>query len=161
MLSHVLDRWRVLADRDWQLDSTAGVQLFAPERTRVCLDTLLENSVRYTRDGDVVRLVASVEGDVLSLGVADAGDGFQPDLLEAFRDEASVPGWDHVTPDPKSQTGLGLGLVQEAVRARGGALFIGRAPEGGALVLMKLPRDRPAPLPRRLSPIPVAAGPAV
>ena len=139
LLGHVLDRWRVLADRDWQLDSSAGVQLCSPERTRVCLDTLLENSVRYTRDGDVVRLVSSVEDDVLSIGVADAGDGFHPDLLASLRDESPVPSSDQFAADPKSQTGLGLGLVHEAVRVRGGDLVMGESPEGGALVLMRLP----------------------
>ena len=131
LLGHVLDRWRVLADRDWQLDSTAGVQICSPERTRVCLDTLLENSVRYTRDGDVVRLVSSVEDDVLSIGVADAGDGFHPYLLASLRDESPVPSTDQFAADPKSQTGLGLGLVREAVRVRGGDLVMGESPEGG------------------------------
>jgi len=138
LLGHVLERWRVLADRDWQLDSTAGVQLCSPERTRVCLDTLLENSVRYTRDGDVVRLVSSVADDVLSIGVADSGDGFNPDLLASLRDE-SAPSSDQFAADPKSQTGLGLGLVHEAVRLRGGDLVVGESPEGGAQVLMRLP----------------------
>ena len=32
-----------------------------------------------------------------------------------------------------------LGLVNEAVRVRGGSLVIGESPEGGALVLMRLP----------------------
>ena len=139
LLAHVLDRWRVLADRDWRLDSTAGLQLCSPERTRVCLDTLLENSVRYTRDGDVVRLVSCVEEDVLSIGVADSGDGFHPDLLASVRDESPVPSTDRFAADPKSQTGLGLALVLEAVRVRDGDLVIGESPEGGALVLMRLP----------------------
>ena len=139
LLSHVLDRWRVLADRDWQLDSTAGVQLCSPERTRVCLDTLLENSVRYTRDGDVVRLVSSVADNMVSIGVADSGDGFNPEFLASLHDE-SAPSSDQFATDPKSQTGLGLGLVSEAVRVRGGSLVMGESPEGGALVLMRLPR---------------------
>jgi two-component system OmpR family sensor kinase len=156
LLGHVLERWRVLADRDWQLDSTAGTQPCSPERTLVCLDTLVENSVRYTRDGDVVRLVSRVEGNVLSIGVADGGDGFSPALLEILLDETAAAGTDAFAADPKSQTGLGLGLVQEAVRVRDGGLFIGSAPEGGALVMMRLPLGRPGQMPT-LPPMTVGA----
>jgi signal transduction histidine kinase len=146
-LGEVLDRWRVLADRDWQLDSTAGWQECSPDRLRVCLDTLLENSVRYTQAGDVVRLVSFVDGSTLNIGVADSGDGFQRSLLETLHDDdatvddAGLPG-----SDAKSQTGLGLSLVQEAVGARGGRVAIGPSPEGGALVLMQVPlRPRTPP----------------
>ena len=97
----------------------------------VCLDTLLENSVRYTRDGDVVRLVSSVEEDVLSIGVADSGDGFTPaTMLASLRDESPVR-TDRFAADPKSQTGLGLGLVHEAVRVRRRLVVGGSPGEGG------------------------------
>ena len=50
-----------------------------------------------------------------------------------------MPSTDRFAADPKSQTGLGLGLVLEAVRVRNSDLVIGKSPEGGALVLMRLP----------------------
>jgi two-component system OmpR family sensor kinase len=138
MLGEVLDRWRVLADRDWQVDSTAGWQDCSPVRLRVCLDTLLENAVRYTQAGDVVRLVSFVDGNTLNIGVADSGAGLRASFLEWLREDASADA-DHADVDAKSQTGLGLPLVQEAVGARGGRVAIGPSPEGGALVLMQVP----------------------
>src|SRR4029079_9891605 len=43
LLGHVLERWRVLADRDWQLDSNAGGQLSPPRATPGRPEPALEN----------------------------------------------------------------------------------------------------------------------
>jgi K+-sensing histidine kinase KdpD len=62
--------------------------------------------------------------------INDVG-GWDPDKVEVPRDELS-------------QTGLGLGLVRTVVLDRGGQIRAARAPEGGALVVMRLPVDTPA-----------------
>ncbi len=126
LLSEVAVRWQVVADRDWQVDADPGtLHLCSPERVRACLDTLVENAVRYTETGDTVRLVARAHGDLMVVGVADSGPGIK-------------------AVDPRSQTGFGLSLLRDAAESRGGHVATGRSAEGGALVVMVVPRT-PSP----------------
>jgi signal transduction histidine kinase len=147
LLGGTVDRWRVLADRDWVVDCASIEHVCSEERMRACIDTLVENAVRYTEAGDTVRVFARLEGAQVVLGVADSGPGMSPELLHSLsrgdvrtRAEADAS---YVAEDPKAQTGLGLALVREAVQLRGGRLVAGVSSEGGALVAMAVPHQRP------------------
>jgi two-component system OmpR family sensor kinase len=147
LLGGTVDRWRVLADRDWVVDCAPIEHVCSEERMRACIDTLVENAVRYTEAGDTVRVFARLEGAHVVLGVADSGPGMSPELLRSLsrgdvrtRAEADAT---YVAEDPKAQTGLGLALVREAVQVRGGRLVAGVSSEGGALVAMAVPHQRP------------------
>ena len=143
VLHQTADRWGTIAERRWVVDSTAGTHACAPERLRALLDTLVENSVRYTRTGDVVRLLAFDLPGGLAIGVADAGPGLPPALACALNGEA-VPSSDGpAVIDPLAQTGLGLELVREVAGAAGGRVAAGRSAEGGALVLAVVPVEEP------------------
>lgn len=135
-------RWAAVVERDWQVDARAGHLSVPPERLRACLDTLVENAVRYTGTGQVVRLFAERRGDTVVLGVADSGPGFSPAVQEALR-TARVGHEGPLDPaalrDVRAQTGLGLALVRQVVHARGGRMLVGTAPEGGAEVSLVLP----------------------
>jgi signal transduction histidine kinase len=147
LLADTAERWSVLADRDWKVTSSSGLQYCSLDRIRACLDTLIENAVRYTNEGDVVRLISFVRDGHLMVGVADSGPGLEPGVaasINEMREDASVAAT-FTAADPKAQTGLGLGLVREAVAARGGKILAGRSDDGGASVLMVLPTgDREA-----------------
>ncbi len=136
-------RWGVLASRTWVVEADHVRHSCSVERLRACLDTLLENAVRYTQPGDVVRIIGRVHGDSVLVGVADSGPGMDDSLARALCHGQWGP-WGgqggYVARDPKSQTGLGLTLVREAAVARGGVLVAGRSAEGGALVLIVVPR---------------------
>ena len=128
-------RWHVVADRRWEVEADLGVQQANEERVRACLDTLVENAVRYTEPGDVIRLFASRADGVNVLGVADSGPGFSEAQLESINArgsdvDLSVP----LVSDPRSQTGLGLSLVREVVESRGARLVAGVSREGGGEV---------------------------
>ncbi len=56
----------------------------SPDRVRACLDTLIENAVRYTSDDDVVRVIGRRTGDLLLIGVADSGRGLAADTAQAI-----------------------------------------------------------------------------
>ncbi|GIG21339.1 hypothetical protein Cch01nite_20630 [Cellulomonas chitinilytica] len=143
MLRRTAERWTQVADRHWVVDSAAGSWEGSAERMRACLDTLVENAVRYTAEGDTVRLVGTRETAHVVVGVADAGSGLSAELVAAVNEDAD--GDVHAPRDELSQTGLGLSLVRTMVTSRGGRLVAGRSPEGGALMLMRLPVDARAP----------------
>ena len=137
MLRQTAERWAPVADRHWVVEARAGLYEGSAERMRASLDTLVENALRYTHDGDTVRLTGIRTLDRVVVGVADSGAGMSADQIAVINGSA---GADAEAPrDELSQTGLGLGLVRGLVAARGGRLVAGAAPEGGALVLMQIP----------------------
>ena len=108
---------------------------------RASLDTLIENALRYTSDGDTIRLTGSRTAQQIELSVANSGAGLSDEQLAAINDAAKG-----VEPprDALSQTGLGLELVRGLVTAHGGRLLAGAAPEGGALLVMQIPVESPS-----------------
>jgi len=158
LLQIISARWRAVADRRWLVDADLVTVTASRERLVAGLDTLVENAIRYTARGDVVRLIGIRQGDWLLLGVADGGQGMPLDLLETV-DERVTPGGlspDDPAPeylhagaydDPEAGTGLGLEIVRRASHLRGGILVADQAPEGGVVVGMWIPIEPPAESP--------------
>lgn len=142
LLEETAHRWSFVASREWLVEAGAGVVHASPERLRACLDTLIENALRYTCEKDTVRLLAFRRDDQLWMGVADSGPGLADEVATRInatgprRTESAV---DAVRPDPRSQTGLGIGLVQDIIESQHGQVFAGRSREGGALVVARWP----------------------
>jgi signal transduction histidine kinase len=145
VMAQSVERWRVVADRCWVLEADAGKALGSPERLRTCIDTLVENAIRYTSEGDTIRLAGSRQLQQIVVGVLDSGVGLTAQQVTAINaDETAArpgPAVGIVTPtvDCLAGTGLGLSIVRQIVRARGGVLHASRAPEGGAALIFTLP----------------------
>jgi signal transduction histidine kinase len=139
-VDELVERWRVVVPRDWQVDAAAGTVLGHEERLRVCLDTLVENAVRYTCPDGTVRVFARQEDGTVRVGVADSGSGFTTAQIATFNSPQELLSDQTPCPDPRARTGLGLSLVREIVESRGGRLEAAVAPEGGAMVSLVLPR---------------------
>jgi two-component system, OmpR family, sensor kinase len=144
LVAETVERWHVVADREWVADSEPLRLMCSADRIRAALDTLIENALRYTEDGDTVRVIGRRQGSDVVVGVADSGSGMSPPMVSVLNG-AGLPDVDnrYLADDPKGQTGLGLTLVQEVAAVRGGRLAAGRSAEGGALVLMILPLNVP------------------
>lgn len=85
-----------------------------------------------------VRVTARADHGELLLRVADSGPG----VPEEAADGIFRRGWstkDARTAAPGRGRGLGLALVQQAVRRNGGGITLDRAPEGGARFCVRLP----------------------
>lgn len=143
LLEETVQRWHVLAERTWVVETEPLSLYCSADRVRACLDTLLENAVRYTEPGDIVRVIGRRHGDEVIIGVADSGPGLEDRVAQAVNGRHPLGEDPQASPDPKSQTGLGLMLVQAVAAARGGRLVAGRAAEGGALLLMVVPEQVP------------------
>ncbi|MGV8966508.1 MAG: sensor histidine kinase [Cellulomonas sp.] len=142
LLQQTVERWAQVADRRWVVETQAGMFYGSAERLRASLDTLIENALRYTRDGDTVRVSGHRDGGWITASVADSGAGLSPELIAVINGEADL---DVEAPrDELSQTGLGLGLVRAVVTARGGRLRAGTAADGGAQFWIELPVASPA-----------------
>ena len=133
----ILRRWQPTADRRWQLGRLDKVTVQADrERLGLAVDALLENAVRHTASGDVIKLsvVAVGYGLPVRLIVADTGQGIPAELLrhvfDRFRsgDSGSSRG-----------TGLGLALVSAVARAHGGDVLAQSTPGQGSEFELLLP----------------------
>jgi two-component system, OmpR family, sensor histidine kinase MprB len=97
---------------------------------------LLDNAAKWSPPGATVRVqMRPFGGSEVLLEVADAGPGIaEQDLPRVFdrfyrADGArTMPG-----------SGLGLAIVRQVAHRHGGAVGAGRAPEGGALLVLRLP----------------------
>ncbi len=148
----ILRRWRPTADRRWQVGRLDRATVQADrERLGLAVDALLENAVRHTADGDVIKLsaLATWIGGPVRIVVADAGQGIPAELLGHIFDRFRSGDSGH----PRG-TGLGLALVRAVARAHGGDVLVRSRPGHGSEFELLLPAPS-APLPA-----PQAAAPA-
>jgi signal transduction histidine kinase len=153
VLSQAVERWRIVADRHWVLKSRLGHCHGSAERLRTCLDTLIENALRYTVPGDTIRLLGVRREAEFVVAVLDSGTGLTDSQIMAIN--AGEQPQQAETPlgsvDRLGGTGLGLGIVRQIAHARGGSLYASRAPEGGAALSVTFPVDFPVAAAGRLT----------
>jgi signal transduction histidine kinase len=142
-IMEILRRWRPTVDRRWQLGKLDKATVQADrERLGLAIDALLENAVRHTGAGDVIRLsvVALGYGMPVRMFVADSGQGIPaevlPHIFDRFRSGDSRY--------PRG-TGLGLALVRAVARAHGGDVLVRSQPGQGSEFELRLPGP-PGPL---------------
>ena len=108
-----------------------------PSRLRQVLDNLLTNAVKYSRNGDLVRLTLDGDDRIVTITVTDSGIGVPPDererLFERFYRATNVrhqgiPG-----------TGLGLPLVRAIVEAHDGTVVISDPGSAGTAFTVRIP----------------------
>jgi signal transduction histidine kinase len=157
VLRQTAQRWSTVAPRNWQVEASGIALECSVERLRACLDTLIENALRYTeRDDDTVLLYARPMRDAIALGVADSGRGFTTDMLRTAAGQGLSPATGEVLDgvrDDLSQTGLGLSLVRDVATRRGGWVQFGVSAWGGADVAMILPLVPQLPVAQTLRPV--------
>jgi signal transduction histidine kinase len=96
------------------MDETFGLD---PDRVEQALRNLLENAIRHSTPGDIIRITARRSGDMVTFVVSDRGPGFAPGILgRAFEPFARDNG--HGTYG--DGTGLGLAIVRAVAEAHGG-----------------------------------------
>ncbi|MGO4613863.1 ATP-binding protein [Nocardia sp. 2YAB30] len=119
-----------------------------PEHLQRILLNLLSNAFKFTESGGTVRCsVCAGRDDRLIIEVADSGPGIPVEkrsvVFDRFRQIDGGP------TRTVGGTGLGLSIVRDLVRLHRGEVTITTAPEGGAMVIVDLPRTAPAGTPVR------------
>lgn len=139
----------VAADReiDFSVHSNQAVTAaLDPEHLQQILVNLLSNAFKFTQpDGTVRCSVSAGPDDRVTIEVADSGPGIPLEqraaVFERFRQAEGGP------TRVVGGTGLGLSIVRDLVGLHHGRVTVTDAPEGGALVIVDLPRAAPAGLP--------------
>lgn len=97
------------------------------------LTNLLDNAVRYNREGGRVWLRARERNKGVEISVEDTGPGIPPEerplVFERFYKAKEGGG-----------VGLGLAIVKRVVESHGGRIWVEEGSEGGARFVIRLPR---------------------
>jgi signal transduction histidine kinase len=105
---------------------------------RRALVNLVENAIHY---GQSATLTLDADADRIRIRIEDEGDGIPDDELEAVLKPFSR--LDSARARNTKGLGLGLAIVERAVRQEGGTLVLRNRPQGGLCAEVRLPR-RPA-----------------
>lgn len=101
------------------------------------IGNLLENALRHTPAGGIIRLAASRERARVRVEVSDTGPGLSPEQLAHLFDGnsgggAGAGGW------PAGGLGLGLSIVRGILRLHGGEMEVVSPPGRGVTVTLRL-----------------------
>lgn len=130
-------RWSSAAPRRWLLSDPISVQTTADRlRLEESIDAMVENALKFTDPDGTVRISCRADADYVTIEVADDGPGIPADeraqVFQRFFHRQAL--------GQEPGTGLGLALVDAVASAFGGDAWAGAAPEGGALVRMRIRR---------------------
>ncbi|MBA3905574.1 MAG: HAMP domain-containing histidine kinase [Pseudonocardiales bacterium] len=102
---------------------------------------LLDNAAKWSPPGGRVRVqMRQLDEWSVVVEVADAGPGISEQDLPRVFDRFYRADTSRTMPG----SGLGLAIVRQVALRHGGAAWAGRAPEGGALLVLRLPGRRPS-----------------
>jgi signal transduction histidine kinase len=143
VLRSALDAVKPLADGrgvrlEWRGEPALGVIRADPSRLQQVVWNLLQNGIKFTPEGGVVRLLASRAPDTLRIEVEDTGRGIEPEFLpfvfERFRQA------DTSTTRANSGVGLGLAIARHLVELHGGSIGVrSEGPGRGSTFTVTLP----------------------
>lgn len=109
----------------------------AAETLRQVLDNLIDNAIKYTTPGGLIRVAASIVEGRAELVVADTGVGIpredQPRIFERFYRV------DKARSRTVGGTGLGLAIVKHGVQALGGQISLESTIGSGSTFTVRLP----------------------
>jgi two-component system phosphate regulon sensor histidine kinase PhoR len=103
------------------------------------IDNLLDNAIKYTGSGGVVRLSAQVEQDEVVLAVSDTGLGIPADEQERIFERFYRV--DKARSRAVGGTGLGLSIVKHLVAAMAGEISVESVEGTGTTMRVRLARS--------------------
>jgi PAS domain S-box-containing protein len=144
-------------------DTDLGTVQADPHRLQQILLNLLSNAVRFSKQGGVIDVTATVSDDAVAIAVQDHGEGIRPEFLPHVFDRFRQA--DSSTTRKHSGLGLGLAIVKHLVALHGGHVEAESAGAGcGATFTVTLPLilDRSEPLgpSSLLAPLPAVQAPS-
>jgi two-component system phosphate regulon sensor histidine kinase PhoR len=109
-----------------------------PERLRQVLSNLVDNAIKYGRDGGrvVVDGAGRAEGRI-EVGVSDDGPGLSPEVQPRIFERFYRV--DKARSREQGGTGLGLAIVKHVVQAQGGEVRVESRPGAGTTFFFTLP----------------------
>jgi len=98
---------------------------------------IVDNAVKYSKIGSVVRIQAQTDDENLSIRVTDSGKGIPDEFKDKIFDRFYR--LDDSRARETGGTGLGLSIAKEAVLLHNGEIFVEDNPDGGSVFVIKIP----------------------
>ena len=140
LLEDVVDAVRLSVDDAGQSIETVGdrdVTVMADRRlVRQALVNLVDNALKYGKQGQCIRLGVESRGALARLFVEDNGPGVPAAERERIFEPYARLAQDQVS--ERTGTGLGLAVVRRIAEASGGRVWIEDAAQGGARVVIEV-----------------------
>ena len=133
----VAEQAPVAGGHELEVEASSGLVVcgVADDLHRIALN-LIWNAIEHTPPGTSVRASARREGAEVVMEVADDGPGIRAELREHVFERFVRGEGDGAA---AGGSGLGLAIVRAVAEAHGGSARAGEAPEGGALLTVRLP----------------------
>ena len=106
-------------------------------RVRQVVSNLVENALRVTPSGGLVRIAGRVDGSRIVIEVADTGPGIAATDLPHVFERGYL--WNAYQGERRVGTGLGLAIVRELAAALGGRIDVASEPGRGTTFRLQLP----------------------
>ncbi len=135
----------------FDIDHNVPIKLIGdPLRVDTILINLLSNAVKFTKEGEVVLKVSSVESDekyILDFTIKDTGIGIAPEKIpELFTSFSQA---DNSSTRVYGGTGLGLVITKELIELMGGTIHVESTVGVGTTFTFQLHFDRPEHVDKR------------
>lgn len=138
-ISERLSAWQpAAASKDVHLvldGEPGGLALVPPRGVETVLDALLDNALKFTREGTLVHVDVRRDDGRVRISVSDQGPGLQPDELERATDRF----WRSPAHQNVAGSGLGLSIVRRIVERVDGDVRLETTKEGGLRVVVEVP----------------------
>jgi len=149
LLREVVDRMRILAaDRAIRIDLNEAPQLWIiADRLWIgrALYNLLENAVKYSRDGSLVEVSAERSASTIRLQIKDNGIGISPEDLPHIFDRFYRA--DKARRLGAEGLGLGLAFVKWIIEGHHGTIRVSSQADSGTIFEVSLPEASPSAVP--------------
>jgi two-component system phosphate regulon sensor histidine kinase PhoR len=107
------------------------------EAIRQAISNLVDNAIAYSPEGDAVRVVLTIEGEIVRIDVIDRGIGIPPDSLERIFERFYRV--DEARSRARGGTGIGLSIVKHVAQAHGGTASVASEPGRGSTFTVRVP----------------------
>ncbi len=138
LLSEVAETYQAeAAQRSMRLELELQVAVVKGDKTALTLvlQNLVQNAIKYGREGGTIWLKSALGSDEAFLEVSDDGEGIADAELERLKQ----PFQRGIGLQGVSGSGLGLALAVLVAEQHGGRLELCRAPQGGLSAIVHLP----------------------
>jgi signal transduction histidine kinase len=106
-----------------------------PDRLRQVLDNLIDNALKYSRPGGVVRIALRRAGKHVQLRISDQGEGISPEAMGRIFD----PFFREPNKTRHPGAGLGLTIARWIVREHSGEMAVESEPGLGTTITLTFP----------------------
>ena len=108
----------------------------------VVVRNILNNAVKYSKQGDTIQLSVEVSNDLITWCVKDQGVGMEEEQINELLSTEYVISDSKLGTKMEKGSGLGLQICKEFTRMNGGKLIIQSQKNEGTLVCVKMPASK-------------------